>query len=174
MAKPKPPKAIYVPVDAWTLRCLFNRSDYGKRLASNELVELMREHGKWRNGVRTVQVYYGLEDDGVKVLFVTLQWFENEHSEILRSGFKDPKQFYVDGADYHLHGGSRWWERFRREPQVILGEANAATAWGRCVIAVQKRYAAWRRYKCQKWGPVEAVRQLSRLSGRAALVAGPS
>jgi hypothetical protein len=105
-----------------------------------------------------VQAYYGL--DGVRELMVTLQWFENEQQEILRSGLKDPKQFYAHGMDFHQHGGNRWWQRLRREPQAVLGEANKETRFGRCILRIQRCYGAWCRFKCRQLGPLEAANQV--------------
>lgn len=158
-----------MPVDTWTLRCLYNTSDYDSRIAAGTLVELLRWQSKPRaNGSRTVQVYYGLEGDG---LFVTLQWFEGEHGEILRSGMKDPKQLYSPEvpADYHPHGGNQWWERIRRNPEYLVGANNdEATTTGRLAIKIQRAYGAWRRYKCCRWGAVEARRSVSRVLRREA------
>src|SRR6266545_3913362 len=119
LPKPKPPTSPYVSVDAWTLRCLYHRSDYEARIASGEFSELLREPSpNVYNGSRTIQVYYGLAVG--RILMVRLQWFEGENGEILRSGFKDPKQVCVGGFDYHLHGGDSTWERIRREPERAL------------------------------------------------------
>ena len=143
-SKPKPPSAIYLPVDAWTLRCLYNRSDYALQIASGRFVELHRESSPPRNGSTTIQVYYGLAEG--RLLMVTLQWFEGVNREILRSGAKDPKQFYADGYDYHQHGGSRWWERIRRDPERIFP-----------IVSLRLAYGWWRRQvKCPWFGPLEA------------------
>jgi|KBSSwiStaDraftv2_1062776.scaffolds.fasta_scaffold1269915_1 hypothetical protein len=162
MAKPKARTSHYVPVDNWTLRCLFNRSDYDTRIASAAFVELHREQGKWRNGSRTVEVYYGVENTAGRWLMVRLQWFENEQLEILRSGRKDPKQLYQFGIDFHQHGGNTWWNRMRREPQTILGEANTATRQGRCLLRAQQAYGGWRTFKCRRIGATEASNQVIR------------
>lgn len=151
MAKPKPPTSPYVPVDAWTLRCLYNKSDYAARIASKDFTVLLRETGKPRNGSITVQEYYGLAAG--RVLMLRLQWFEDEFGGIFRSGLKDPKQMYLEGFDYHLHSGNTRLERVRREPEKAL-----PTVW------LQKKYGVWRTYKCDRWGPVEARRRVARLS----------
>src|SRR5262245_44378865 len=137
MVKPKAPTAHYVPVDNWTLRCLFNRSDYGARIASSALVPLHRTDGKWRNGERSVEVYYGVEDATGRWFRVRLQWFENEQFEIVRSRRRDPKQLYQYGIDFHQHAGNSKLQRWRKEPQLILGEADTSTARGRRVVRIQ-------------------------------------
>lgn len=172
--KPSPPiGAHYITVDAWTLKCLYNRSDYAKRITGALFVELHRQPSKWRNGSRSVQAYYGPME--TRELMVTLQWFENERLEILRSGQKDPKQIYRRGMDFHHHGGNSLWQQFRREPQAFLGEGHMTTAKGRLVLRIQLSYGWWRTFKCSQLGPVEAASQvilsaaLRRISGPAAL-----
>lgn len=137
-------------VDAWTLKCLYNRSDYPQRIESGEFVSLYEKSSKPRaNGERTVQVYYGRPTD--RFLMVRLQWFENAEGEILRSGLKEPKHMCLDGIDYHMHGGDTCWQQFRRDPtNVIPRTAN------NFVICMKKQYGKWRRYKCNRFGPVEA------------------
>lgn len=154
MAAPRAPLwALLVWVDSWTLRCLYNRSDYSARIYSREFIELHREQSKVRqDGSRTVQVYYGLEAG--RAFRVKLQWFEGNSGEILRSGLRDPKQMYADGADYHLHPGNRLWERIRRDPEKALP-----------IVFAQRAYGRWRTYKCERWGPVEATRKVSHFLG---------
>lgn len=87
--RPLEPTSYQVPVDAWTLNCLYNRSDYGDRIAAKEFVELFRETGRPKpDGERTVQVYYGRSDDRLER--VRLQWFEDASGAITRSGLKQP------------------------------------------------------------------------------------
>src|SRR5688572_17073689 len=126
MAAPKPPgKPPYVPVDVWTLRCLYNRSDYANRIANGSFVVLFHWESKVRaNGSKTVHEYYGVVGQG---MYVLLQWFEGPNGEILASGFKDPKQFYEPvaphgPADYHQHSGNSRWQKIRREPERIFGK----------------------------------------------------
>jgi hypothetical protein len=158
MATPKAPKAPYVAVDLWTLRCLYNKSNYAARIANWEFVELFRWQSKVRrNGNRTVQVYYG---PTTGELMLILQWFEDDKGLILASGLRDPKQFVsLDPTiDYHQHGGNRWWEKVRRAPESLLGEGDANTWVGRLVISLQRAYGSWRRWKCERFGPVETYR----------------
>src|SRR5689334_17610034 len=112
MAKPKAPGTPpYIEVDLWTLRCLFNKSDYAARIKAETLVVLHRRAGPPRgdNRERTVQVYYGVSGEG---MYVKLQWFEDENGAILRSGCKDPKRVYYGAnpgpADFHPHNGEGW------------------------------------------------------------------
>lgn len=138
-----------IGVDQWTLHCLYKLSNYGDRIASGELVALYEEPSKFRaNDERTVQVYYGRDDD--KLTLVRLQWFENKAGEILRSGLKEPKHLCFNGFDYHLHGGNSGWNKVRRDPTSFWRTENVT------VIAIKKRYGDWRRFKCAKFGPVEA------------------
>src|SRR5258705_12110678 len=99
MVEPKPPgKPPYVAVDLWTLRCLYNRSDYANRIANGAFVVLLHQESKIRaNGSKTVQEYYGVVGDG---LYVLLQWFEGPSGEILASGCKDPQRFCETGTPY--------------------------------------------------------------------------
>jgi hypothetical protein len=158
--KPNPPiGSHYVPVDAWTLKCLYNRSNYGAQITTDSLVELHRHQSPFRsNGTRTVDAYYG--PSATRDLIVRLQWFENERFEITRSGQKDPKQIYKRGIDFHQHGGGSEWQKFRREPQAYLGLGHMETAKGRVVLKIQLRYGAWRRFKCSRFGPLEAANQV--------------
>lgn len=139
-----------MPVDAWTLRCLYNRSDYAVKIAVGVLVALHREvFARRSDGSCTVQVYYGTASP--RSLRVRLQWFESAAGEILRSGQKDPKEMYLerDAADYHMHPGDRCWQKVRREPELVL-------PW----IPLRKAYGWWRTFKCRTLGPIEARRML--------------
>jgi hypothetical protein len=174
MAKPKAPgqpPPPYIEVDLWTLRCLYNKSDYAERISSGTFVVLRTEPGPFRdNGVRSMQVYYGVAGDG---MYVKLQWFEDVSGAILRSGFKDPKQVYMPDepgpADYHPHNGNSWLQKTRREPETILGKDNhGKTALSRAAIKAQRVYGRYRTWKCVSFGPVEARRQLARFLARQA------
>jgi hypothetical protein len=148
--KPSTPPGPIINVDAWTLKCLYNQSDYAQRIASGEFVPLHEESSKWRaDGERTIQVYYGRPSD--RFLMVRLQWFENEQGEITRSGMKEPKHLYLNGIDYHAYGGNRWWERLRRDPTGLWPDTKNDR-----LIAAKKAYGAWRRFKCDQAGPIEA------------------
>lgn len=81
-------------IDAWTLRCLFNRGKYLSQIESGELVALhSRESPIRSDGSKTVQVYYGRPDS--RFLVVRLQWVQDMNGRILGSGQKDPKHLYV-------------------------------------------------------------------------------
>ena len=149
--KPYTPQPSHqITVDAWTLKCLYNTSDYHQRIESGEWVALHTEPGRFRGGERSIQVYYGRQDD--RLARVVLQWFENEAGEITRSGLKEPKWMYLDGVAYHLHGGDRCWNRLRRD--LTNYKYNSTDPR---LIRAKKRYGDWRRFKCAKFGPVEAL-----------------
>ena len=154
MAPPKPPKGVReARVDAWTLRCLFNRGRYSALIASGELTPLhMRQSQVRPDGSKTVQVYYGYA--ATTFLTVRLQWVEDSNGRILGSGLKDPKHLYIQehGIDYHQHEGDRWWQRARREPERLLP-----------TLSLKLAYGVWRTYKCRVLGPVEAYRLRFRL-----------
>jgi hypothetical protein len=148
--RPVEPDGYPITVDAWTLKCLYNRSDYRNRVESGQFVELYRESSKRRtNGEMTVQVYYGRSDD--RLAMVRLQWFENEHGEIVRSGMKEPKWMYLDGFAFHMHRGDRSWERLRRDLTSFRPDTSDPR-----LIRLKKKYGDWRRYKCATFGAVEA------------------
>jgi hypothetical protein len=149
--KPPFPKALYVPVDVWTLRCLYNRSDYADQIASGAFIELLREtFNPQPDGSKTVQVYYGTESP--RFSMVRLQWFEGRNGEILRSGLKDPKQMYAElrqrRIDCHTHKGDTKWQKIRKEPERLF-EGN---------VLMQQAYGRWRTRKCSLVGPIEAYR----------------
>ncbi len=137
---------VYVPVDSWTLRCLYNRSDYSQRIEAGDFVELKRESSKPRaNGVKSIQVYYG--PPATRSFRVKLHWFEDTNGAILASRRKDPKQIYIPEhhADYHQHGGNLEADRLRRDPELRYRQL-----WAR------KLYGLFRRLWCRILGPTEA------------------
>jgi hypothetical protein len=148
--KPPFPKGLYVPVDAWTLRCLYNRSDYAEQIASGVFTPLLKESFRVGADASTVQVYYGTTSP--RFALVRLQWREGRNGEILQSGLKDPKQMYAElrgrRMDCHIHKGEKWHQRLRKEPERIFGN----------YVRLQKLYGSWRTFKCCAVGPIEAYR----------------
>jgi hypothetical protein len=81
-----------------------------------------------------------------------LQWFEDADGNVTRSGMKEPKQMHWDGINYHQHAGGTAWHRFKRDPTSLWEHSTNAT-----LIRWKKRYGTWRKFKCRRFGPVEAV-----------------
>src|SRR5262245_40241174 len=133
--RPAAPPVPSVSIDAWTLKCLYNTSDYPRRVLAEEFVPLWTESSKPRgpDGERTVQVYYGLPAD--KLVLVKLQWFENSAGEITRSGWKEPKWMHFEGANFPLHSGGRWWQVVRRDVTELRPQTRSGA-----LIWLKKRY----------------------------------
>lgn len=142
-----------MPIDVWTLRCIYNHSDYVHQIATGVLVPLLRETFSVQpDGSSTVQVYYGTETP--RFALVRLQWFEGRNGEILRSGRKDPKEMYAEvgqrRVSFHIHKGDTPWQRVRKEPERLF-QGN---------VRLQEWYGCWRTLKCSVFGPIEAYRMV--------------
>src|SRR5688572_26721795 len=172
--KPKPPAdALDVPIDSWTLRCLYNRGKYQALLHSGVLVELRREPS-----TRSVQVYYGYKTDSGQTLVVKLHWHFREVDGNVIESERDPKALYVErhNAYYHPFPGGSGWRVFRREPEVqfaALWKKLRGDRDGSLVKRVTKAYGTWRKFKCRVFGPIAAHRRRASVSMLKALALSP-
>ena len=127
-------------VDAWTLRCLFNRLRLWERAVAGELdIEPDRDGSPHSEsgqpgGTRSRQAYY--YQGSVEVARVHMYVLPN--GTLGGGGRPDPKMVCVDGIRYQLHRGP---DEAMRSPELRF--ENELT---------RRIYKAWRRIKCWMTG----------------------
>lgn len=129
----------------WTLRCLFNRAGLYDRWLNGEFADLPPKKRTIPPGSTTappgsafsVTAYYVGRADGVQVAEVHFfELSDGSHTE------HDPKNLFLDSVHYRRHKGGDWWSEIRRDPSSLFPRHG----W------LYNRYAAWRRFKCSRWG----------------------
>ncbi|MBI3046986.1 MAG: hypothetical protein HYY76_01620 [Acidobacteria bacterium] len=109
---------MVVTVDAWTLRCLFNRGRFPERIGAQEFIrtpgKARRAPAKYNLGEGGVsrEVYY--RDAGTGRLVVRVHQFEKADGTLRDGDLPDPKELCIGDIEYHMHPGGKWWHRVRR------------------------------------------------------------
>ncbi len=135
---------ISLTVDAWELRCRFNKGRYWERLQANEFN--MRTKSKQANpayrlgpGGLSQEVYYIHRTTGIQI--ARMHQLVKADGTLGGGGKPDPKELLIDSTLYHLHSGSGIAGDIKRDPSLRY---NAA--W------LQWVYKLWRKIKCLQLG----------------------
>jgi len=122
-------------IDAWEMRCRFNRALYYEKVLTGELVAILNHTNPSRKGPpNTVhkEYYYRLTPNGDNLARVSQ--FVNPDGTLAAGRLPDPKELFLNGIQYYLHPGPP----YKKEPQLRL-----PFQW------MQRAYVYWRKkIKC--------------------------
>ena len=134
------PPAQAIRVDAWTLRCYFNRAQYRQKSLTGEISTREARRGsppKALGYAASVETYYLEKGTGIELA-------RTHHYELADGsmvGRPDPKALYLNGQRYRLHRGSGPGADLLRDP-----EKRFRRLW------MKKTYAYWRKLRCALFG----------------------
>ena len=132
-----------IRVDAWTLRCIFNKRRYIERQHAGEFVfkekpkPVTEAHRLPPEFKLTVEWFYFDSQTGVKVA--------HGHYYEKVDGSKthlDPKGLRVGGQKYGMYEGNSWWAYTRRDPTCRMKRHGL----------IYTAYVRLRRFTCDRWG----------------------